>query len=60
LLLAKRDRVVLPALSESLVSELDLSGARPRVTRLNCGHYSLTLPPYMIKAGLDTARFLIR
>ena len=60
LLLAKRDRVILPALSESLVSELDLSGARQRVTRLNCGHYSLTLPPYIVKAGLDTARFLIR
>lgn len=60
MVLAERDRVVLPALSERLVSELDRSGARPQVKRMNCGHYSLTLPPYIISAGLRTARFLNR
>ncbi|SES39599.1 hypothetical protein SAMN04490244_1165 [Tranquillimonas rosea] len=60
MVLAERDKVVLPSLSESLVSELDRSGARSRVKRMNCGHYSLTLPPYIISAGLSAARFLNR
>lgn len=60
ILQAKRDTVVLSALSESLVDELDRSGARSQVTRMNCGHYSLTLPPYIIKAGLCSAKFLNR
>lgn len=60
ILLAKRDTVVMPALSESLVDELDRSGARSHVTKINCGHYSLTLPPYVIKAGINTAKFLNR
>ena len=60
MVLAERDQVVLPALSERLVSELDRSGARSRVNRMNCGHYSLTLPRYIIGAGLSAARFLNR
>ena len=60
LLLATRDTVVLPALSESLVDELDRLGARSHVTRMNCGHYSLALPPYVIRAGISTAKFLSR
>ncbi|PHQ72139.1 MAG: dienelactone hydrolase-related enzyme [Paracoccus sp.] len=60
ILLAERDTVVVPALSESLVAELDRSGAQSHVTRMNCGHYSLTLPPYVIKAGIGTAKFLNR
>lgn len=58
IMLAERDRVVLPELSESLIAELHRKGARPPVTRMNCGHYSLTLPPYVIKAGISAARFL--
>ncbi|MFD1797913.1 abhydrolase domain-containing 18 [Paracoccus aurantiacus] len=60
MMLAKRDKVVLPALSEKLASELERTAARSRVIRMNCGHYSVTLPPYIIRAGLSTVRFLNR
>lgn len=58
LVLAKRDRVVLPAMSEEFISQLRAAGASPCVKWLNCGHYSLSLPHYAISAGLDAARFL--
>lgn len=56
--LARRDRVVLPALSERLVQRLEGAGVRSNVMRLNCGHYSLTLPPYIFATGIGAARFL--
>lgn len=55
--LAKRDRVVLPALSERFVQKLESAGATSNVMRLNCGHYSLTLPPYIFETGIGAARF---
>lgn len=55
--LASRDRVVLPVLSERLVQRLQDAGARTNVMRLNCGHYSLTLPPYILATGIGAARF---
>ncbi len=58
LVLAKRDQVVLPALSEEFISQLKAAGASPFVKWLNCGHYSLSLPPYAVSAGLAAARFL--
>jgi hypothetical protein len=58
IVLAKRDRVVLPALSERLMQWLEGAGAAPTVVRLNCGHYSLTLPPYAISSGVNASRFL--
>lgn len=60
LVLARRDRVVLPALSERLVQRLEGAGAAPNVIRLNCGHYSLTLPPYIISTGMNASGFLRR
>lgn len=60
IVLAKRDRVVLPALSERLVHRLEGAGSTPDVERLNCGHYSLTLPPYIIFTGMRVSRFLNR
>lgn len=56
--LAKRDKVVLPELSDSLVERLSDAGARPDVLTLNCGHYSLALPPYIFWAGSSLKRFL--
>jgi len=56
--LAKRDRVVLPELSERFMHRLKDAGARPRIFQLNCGHYSLALPPYILSAGLSLNRFL--
>jgi hypothetical protein len=56
--LAKRDRVVLPEISGWLMSELKSAGARPNVLELNCGHYSLGKPPYILLAGLSLKRFL--
>jgi dienelactone hydrolase len=55
--LAKRDRVVLPALSEEFIHQMQGAGASPHVKRLNCGHYSLSLPPYAISTGLSAGRF---
>ena len=56
--LAKRDKVVLPELSDRFMQRLKDAGARPNVLRLNCGHYSLARPPYILLAGLSLKRFL--
>jgi len=56
--LAKRDKVVLPALSGSFMQKLKEAGARPNILELNCGHYSLAMPPYILLAGLSLKRFL--
>ena len=60
IVLAKRDTVVLPELSERLIARLKGAGAEPRVLDLNCGHYSLSLPPYIVRAGSSVSRFLNR
>ncbi|TIV10773.1 MAG: dienelactone hydrolase-related enzyme, partial [Mesorhizobium sp.] len=39
--LAKRDKVVLPELSKKFMRRLKDAGARPNILELNCGHYSL-------------------
>ncbi|RWI89858.1 dienelactone hydrolase-related enzyme [Mesorhizobium sp.] len=56
--LAKRDKVVLPALSKGFMQRLKHAGARPHILELNCGHYSLGMPPYILSAGLSLKRFL--
>ncbi|RVI62658.1 dienelactone hydrolase-related enzyme [Sinorhizobium meliloti] len=56
--LATRDKVVLPDLSRRLIQKLKDAGARPNVLELNCGHYSLAMPPYILLAGLSLKRFL--
>ncbi|MGG7539394.1 alpha/beta fold hydrolase [Rhizobium sp. 12,4] len=56
--LAKRDKVVLPELSERFTQRLKDAGARPNISELNCGHYSLGMPPYILLAGLSLKRFL--
>jgi dienelactone hydrolase len=56
--LAKRDKVVLPELSDRFVQRLKDAGAKPNILRLNCGHYSLAKPPYILLAGLSLKRFL--
>lgn len=58
--LASRDTVVLPDLSERLLKRLQNAGARVSVLRLNCGHYSLGRPPYILGAGWSLKRFLLR
>jgi uncharacterized membrane protein len=58
IVLAERDKVVLPGLSQEFVLQLQGAGASHSVRRLNCGHYSLSLPPYAISAGMSAARFL--
>jgi hypothetical protein len=57
---AKRDTVVLPELSWLLVAKLKAAGAAPGILELNCGHYSLSLPPHVIRAGLSVLRLLSR
>jgi dienelactone hydrolase len=56
--LAKRDKVVLPELSDRFMQRLKAAGAKPNILRLNCGHYSLARPPYILLAGLSLKRFL--
>lgn len=56
--LAKRDKVVLPELSERFMERLTDAGAKPRILELSCGHYSLAIPPYILFAGLSLKRFL--
>jgi dienelactone hydrolase len=58
LVLARRDTVVMPELSESLLRSLTNAGSRPQVLKLNCGHYSLGKLPYILCAGLSLKRFL--
>ncbi|MER9275058.1 dienelactone hydrolase-related enzyme [Mesorhizobium sp. M0643] len=58
--LAKRDKVVLPELSERFMHRLKDAGARPNILKINCGHYSLSMPPYILLAGLSLKRFLSR
>lgn len=56
--LAKRDTVVSPELSEQFIGRLKEAGATPDVLTLNCGHYSLALPPNILWAGLNLKRLL--
>ncbi|RWM38741.1 dienelactone hydrolase-related enzyme [Mesorhizobium sp.] len=58
--LAKRDKVVLPELSERFMQRLKDAGAKPNILELNCGHYSLAMPPYILLAGLSLKRLLRR
>ncbi|KQV83433.1 dienelactone hydrolase-related enzyme [Rhizobium sp. Root1220] len=58
MVLARRDKVVMPAISESLLSSLKNDGGRPQILKLNCGHYSLGRLPYILHAGLSLKRFL--
>jgi pimeloyl-ACP methyl ester carboxylesterase len=60
IVLAKRDEVVLPSLSEDLVAKLSVASARQQVMRLNCGHYSLSMPPFILQAGFGVLRLLKR
>lgn len=57
---ATRDTVVLPDLSQQLIGKLKAAGAAPGVLELNCGHYSLSLPPNVIWAGRSVLRLLSR
>ncbi|CAN7719883.1 dienelactone hydrolase-related enzyme [Rhizobium rhizogenes] len=56
--LARRDKVVLPEISQRFMQRLKAAGARPNILELNCGHYSLGMPPYILMAGLSLKRFL--
>ncbi|MBM3603262.1 MAG: abhydrolase domain-containing 18 [Alphaproteobacteria bacterium] len=58
IVLAKRDTVVLPHLSKPLLAKLRQAGASVDVLELNCGHYSFSLPPYILRTGLRTLRLL--
>lgn len=57
---ATRDTVVLPELSKHLMAKLENAGAAPGILELNCGHYSLSLPPQIIWAGMSVLRLLSR
>lgn len=56
--LAKRDKVVLPEISQRLMQRLEDVDAQPSILELNCGHYSLAIPPYILLAALSLKRFL--
>lgn len=56
--LAKRDKVVVPEISQRFMQRLKAAGAGPNILELSCGHYSLGMPPYILLAGLSLKRFL--
>lgn len=58
IVLAKRDKVVPPNSSDSFIETLEQYGKRISTFRLNCGHYSLSMPPYIVFAGFYLKRFL--
>lgn len=58
IVLGNRDTVVWPELSRQFIDALTAAGASPNVLKLNCGHYSLALPPYIIRAGLSVRKLL--
>lgn len=58
--LAKRDTVVLPEISKQFMDRLLEAGAKPNILELNCGHYSLALPPYILFAGWGLKQLLKR
>lgn len=58
--LAKRDKVVLPKLSQRFIGILKDAGATPEILELNCGHYSLGMPPHVIWAGLGLLKLVRR
>ena len=58
--LGKRDQVVTQDLSRQFLTSLKTAGANPDVLELNCGHYSLALPPHILFAGLRLNRWLKR
>ena len=58
MVVAGRDRVVLPNLSKHLIERIAHAGAKPTVKWVNCGHYSLSLPTYILGAGISASRFL--
>ncbi|WP_322864886.1 alpha/beta hydrolase family protein (plasmid) [Aquicoccus sp. G2-2] len=58
IVLGKRDKVVLPELSERLIQKLKDAGAEPSVLEMNCGHYSLSMPPYILRAGRSVTYLL--
>jgi dienelactone hydrolase len=58
--LARRDTVVLPELSQKFVRGLKDAGAQPNILELNCGHYSLAMLPFILLAGLSLKRFMSR
>lgn len=58
IVLAKRDTVIRPEISQSFVESLKLANASPKISYLNCGHYSFGLPIFGLRAGLRLLRFL--
>jgi hypothetical protein len=56
----KYDPTMLPEFTEQIIAAVKRSGIDMDVLRLNCGHYSLELPPFSWYAGGRLATFLFR
>ena len=56
----RRDKVVLPELTERYIGKLKDAGADPSVMLLNCGHASLSRLPYSLVSGVGFLQFLNR
>lgn len=57
-ILARRDKVVRPEVSERFVERMTAAGSTLVVSQLNCGHYSLGLPPHNLEVAWKLIRFL--
>lgn len=58
IVLATRDKVVLPSISARFLAKLKEADASPDILKLNCGHYSLAMPPHILLAGFRLKRLL--
>lgn len=56
--LAKRDTLILPEISDDLIDNFTSAGVDLSVVRVNCGHYSMSLPQYIIPVLFRAMRFI--
>jgi hypothetical protein len=55
-----RDKVVLPQLTEEFVEKLRNARVSVQHVRLSCGHYSMAMLPFNVRAAIELVTFLRR
>lgn len=58
IVIAKRDRVVIPKLSRDFIYSLERANVKTDIIQINCGHYSMGIPPFVLLAGWALKKFL--
>ncbi len=57
---AKHDEIVRPHVTNKLLKNMEIFPSQPDVVTLNCGHASLSVPPFNIKAAIKLSSFVKR